>query len=180
MKFIIVFILLSLTACSSVPYATMMRFAETKPEDFFTVAPSGIRVKVILNQEQIFDVTQIIHLSATVEDSDKITKFDFPLELVSVEKQAVAAGFFSKQALNTLYFLKLSPIAINQLKAFHNIKKSQKKLKIGLSAGVSFSKTADNRTLLNDDIVLSVAIQISAQDSFIVLLDKWHINSKIN
>jgi len=175
MKTIIVLFALLLTACSSVPLKTMMHFSGAKPDDFFTVDPKGILVKVSINSAINFDPTNAINLSASIEDKTGQRKIDFPLEIVNISTNKAVQGIFSYTAEENIYLLKLAPTAIANLQVLQQERTSGIAKRIGLTAGVNFSSKADNGFDIDDNTVLSVALKLTALDEFITLIDRWKV-----
>jgi len=175
MKTIILLCTLFLTACSSVPLTTMMHFSDTKPEDFFTVDPKGILVKVSINSMVNFDPTRSINLSASIEDSTGQRKIGFPLEVVNKTTQAAVEGIFNVSPEIDVYILKLAPRALVNLKLLHLESKSGIKKRVGLTAGVNFSKEPDDDFGIDENTVLSVALKLTEQGEFITLIDQWKV-----
>ena len=179
MKTIILLCTLFLTACSSVPFTTMVHFSDAKPEDFFTVDPKGILVKVSINSEVNFDPTRSISLSASIEDSAGQIALSFPLEVVHKTTQVAVEGFFNDSPEIDVYILKLSPKAIANLKIFHRERMSGIKKKVSLNAGVNFSKELTNDLGIDENTVLSVALKLTKQSEFITLIDQWKIEMAV-
>jgi len=188
MKTIIILFALFLTACSSVPLTTMMHFSNAKPDDFFTVDPKGILVKVSINSMVHFDPTHSINLSASIKDSTGQRTIAFPLELVEKTTQAAVEGLFNNSPAIVIYTLKLSSKAIANLKILNQERTSGLKKRVGLTAGVTFSneKDKDNHNVNKNDIViaentvLSVALKLTKQSEFITLIDNWKVESYVS
>jgi hypothetical protein len=161
----------------------MMHFSDAKPEDFFTVDPKGILVEVSINSAVNFDPTRSINLSASIEDINGKRKMPFPLEVVSQRTEVAVQGFFNDSPVIDVYILKLAPKAIANLKILHRERTSGIKKRIGLTAGVNFSKeenegnTDDHHVVIDKDTVLTVALKLTEQDEFITLIDNWNVNS---
>jgi hypothetical protein len=156
----------------------MMHFSDAKPEDFFTVDPKGILVKVSINSVVNFDPTRSITLSATIEDNTGKRTIAFPLEVVNKATQAALEGFFNDSPAIDVYILKLAPKAIANLKILDRERTKGIRKKVGLSAGVNLSKESDsaNNVIIDDNTVLSVALKLTQQDEFITLIDNWNVN----
>lgn len=181
MKTIFLLCTLFLSACSSVPLATMMHFSDAKPDDFFTVDPKGILVKVSINSMVNFDPTHSINLSASIKDSAGEITIAFPLELVDKITQVAVEGFFNNSPAIDIYTLKLSPKAITNLKVLHKEKSSGIKKRVGLTAGASFSKcTGSNDVEIDENTVLSVALKLTQNSEFITLIDNWKVEAGIS
>jgi hypothetical protein len=174
MKTIVLLFTLLLTACSSVPMSTMMHFSDAKPDDFFMVDPKGIIVKVTINSSAHFNPSSSVNLSATIEYENGLRNFSFPLEQVSVAKQAAESSFFSEQPELALYFLKLSDEAIRNLNIIKKESESGVQKKVGLSAGVNFNK---DKNEIDENTVLSIALKLTDKASFITLIDNWEVSS---
>jgi len=183
MKAIIILYALFLSACSSVPLTTMMHFSNAKPDDFFTVDPKGILVKVSINSTVNFDPSHSINLSASIKDSTGQRTIVFPLELVDKTSRAAVKGLFTNSPAITIYTLRLSSKAIANLKILHLERTSGLKKRVGLTAGVNFSNETDkdNNNVNNNDVgisentVLSVALKLTKQSEFITLIDNWKV-----
>jgi len=175
MKTIILLCTLFLTACSSVPLTTMMHFSDTKPEDFFTVDPKGILVKVSINSMVNFDPARSLNLSISIEDSSGQRNMGFPLEVVNKTTQAAVKGIFKNRPGVDVYILKLAPRALTNLKLLHQESKSGIKKRVGLTAGVNFSKEADDDLGIDENTVLSVALKLTKQGEFITLIDQLKV-----
>lgn len=186
MKTIILLCTLILMSCSSIPYATMLHFSDSKPVDFFNVDPKGILVKVSINSKVNFDPIDSVNLSASIEDKKGLRKLDFPLEVVSMITETAVDGFFSDSPAMDVYILKLAPKALANLEVIQQERVSGLKKRVGLTAGVSFSKgvkkgpnKSNNEVEIDDNTVLSVALKLSKQDDFITLIDNWQIKSDL-
>jgi len=162
----------------------MMHFSDTKPEDFFSVDPKGILVKVSINSVVNFDPTRSITLSASIEDTNGLRKMNFPLEVVNKTTQVATVGYFDDSPAVDIYILKLAPKAIANLRVFHRESASGIKKRVGLTAGVNFSKEVnkdnkanDNNIVIDKDTVLSVALKLTQQDEFITLIDNWQVKT---
>lgn len=175
MKTIILLCTLLLTSCSSIPLATMVHFSDAKPEDFFTVDPKKILVKVSINSMVNFDPTRSITLSASIEDSLGHKTIAFPLEVVSKTTQAGVEDFFNDSLAFDIYILKLAPKAIANLNIFHQERTLGIKKRVGLSAGVNFSKGSEGVMGIDDNIELSVELKLTEQYEFITLIDRWKV-----
>jgi len=179
MKTIILLCTLLLTACSSIPLATKIHFSDAKPEDFFTVDPKGILVKVSINSAVIFDPTHSINLSASIKDSAGERTIAFPLEVVDKKTQAAVNGFFNNRPAINVYLLRLAPRALANLEILGQERMSGINKRVGLTAGVNFSKGPGNDinsdTEIDENTVLSVALKLTAQDEFITLIDNWKV-----
>jgi hypothetical protein len=175
MKTIILLCTLLLISCSSIPLATIVHFSDAKPEDFFTVDPKNILVKVSINSMVNFDPTRSITLSASIKDSLEHKTIAFPLEVVNKTTQAAMEGFFNDSPEFDIYILKLAPKAIANLKVFHQERALGIKKRVGLSAGVNFSKGTEGVMGIDDNIELSVALKLTEQDEFITLIDRWKV-----
>ncbi|MFT5758290.1 MAG: PBP1b-binding outer membrane lipoprotein LpoB [Alteromonadaceae bacterium] len=173
MKTILLLCTLLLTSCSSIPLATIAHFSDAKPEDFFTVDPKKILVKVSINSRVKFEPTRSITLSASIEDSLRQRTIAFPLEVVNKTTQAAVEGFFNDSPEFDIYIMKLAPKAIANLKVFHQERALGIKKRVGLSAGVNFSK--GNKNDIDENTVLSVALKLTEQDEFITLIDRWKV-----
>lgn len=180
MKTIFLLCTLFLSACSSVPLATMMHFSDAKPDDFFTVDPKGILVKVSINSMVNFDPTHSINLSASIKDSAGERTIAFPLELVDKVTQVAAEGFFNNSPAIDIYKLKLSTKAIANLKLLHRERTSGIKKRVGLTAGVNFSKCTGNDLDIDENTVLSVALKLTQSSEFITLIDNWKVEAGIS
>jgi hypothetical protein len=174
MKTIVLLLAVLLTACSSVPISTMMHFSDAKPNDFFNVDPKGITVKVSINSAVNFKPSRSVNLSATIEDENGLRSFKFPLLQLSSTKQAAESGFFSDKPAFDVYFLKLSAEAIKNLALIKAESQSGVQKKVGLSAGVNFSKDTGE---IDEDTVLSIELKLTEQDAYITLIDKWAVSS---
>jgi len=175
MKTIILLCTLLLTACSSIPLATKIHFSDAKPEDFFSVDPRGILVKVSINSAVIFDPVHSINLSASIKDSTGERTIAFPLEVVDKTTQAAVNRFFNNRAAINVYLLKLGPRAIENLDVLRRERMSGINKRVGLTAAVNFSKEPNNDTEVVESTVLSVALKLSEQDEFITLIDNWKV-----
>ena len=164
--------MLLITACSNVPVSTMLHFSDAKPEDFFQVDPNGIRVKVTINSESTFDPVVSVGLSATIQDENGERKFTFPLEQICMHKLAAETGYFSDKPAFDVFILKLSAQAIKSLAVINKERMSGNKKRVGLSAGVNFSKTSN---VINEDTVLSIGLKLSENDKFVMLIDNWRV-----
>jgi len=173
MKQLIPLIALFLTACSSVPLSTMMHFSNTQPSDFFSVSPEGITVKVTINSSAYFDPITAVKLSASIEDEIGIRELSFPLQLLSVQTQAAEQGFFSNRPEFNIYILKLTPQSIKNLISIKEEKESAMPKKVGLSAGINFTKDVNT---IDENTVLSVALKFTDKDDYIILIDNWQIS----
>ncbi len=184
MRTIIILCALFLTACSSVPLTTMLHFSNAKPDDFFTVDPKGILVKVSINSTINFDPTLSINLSANIKDSTGQRTIAFPLELVDKSTQAAVEGLFNNSPEITIYTLKLSSKAIDNLKTLHRERTSGLKKQVGLTAGVNFSNGTgednNNDVALAENTVLSVALKLTEQSEFITLIDNWKVEVDVS
>jgi len=169
--FFLVFALL-ISACSSVPLSTMAHFYDAKPEDFFHVDPHGITVKVTINSAVNFDPILSVNLSATIEDDMGKRIFTFPLEQVSMDKTPAEDGYFSSRQPMDVFILRLSEQAIKNLELINLERKSEKKQKGGLSAGVNFSKQTN---IIDKNTVLSIGLKLTKTSDFILLIDNWHV-----
>lgn len=179
MKVLIFIITIILSACSSVPYSTMLHFSNTKPDDFFNVNPAGIIVKVSVNNITYFDPTESISLSASIEDGSGKEIIVFPLEIVNKTTQPAREGLFSRQPAIDVYLLRLTSEAISNLAIFHQLKREGIPKKVGLSAGLNFSNGPENRMNIDESTAISVALQLTAQDEFITLIDGWKVKAGI-
>jgi hypothetical protein len=153
----------------------MMHFSDTKPDDFFTVDPRGILVKLSINSAINFDPTNAINLSASIEDNEGQRKVDFPLEIVNQTTTKAVQGIFSYTAEENIYLLKLAPLALDNLKVLQQERTSGISKRIGLTAGVNFSSKAENGIEIDENTVLSVALKLTALDDFITLIDRWEV-----
>ncbi|MCJ8318820.1 MAG: hypothetical protein MJK12_04250 [Colwellia sp.] len=170
-----VFILLSallISACSSVPLSTIVHFYDAKPEDFFQVDPRGITVKVTINSAANFDPLVSVNLSATIESDSVQRVFIFPLERLSLDKLPAEDGYFSSRPPMDVFILKLSEQAIKNLELINFERKSAKKQRGGLSAGVNFSKGVN---IVDENTVLSIGLKLDETSDFIMLIDNWHV-----
>ena len=183
MKTIIILCTLLLTACSSIPLATIIHFSDAKPDDFFTVDPKGILVKVSINTMVTFDPTLAINLSASIKDSTGERFIAFPLEIVNKSTQNAIEGFFNNSPAIDIYTLKLSSIAIANLEVLQRERTSGLKKRVGLTAGVHFSKKtgkADNNNLgIDENTVLSVSLKLTQNSEFITLIDNWKVGDDL-
>jgi hypothetical protein len=187
MKTIIILCALFLTACSSVPLTTMMHFSNAKPDDFFTVDPKGILVKVSINSTVNFDPTRSINLSASIKDSTGQRTIAFPLEIVDKLTQPAVEAFFNNSPSIDIYTLKLSSTAIANLKVLQRERTSGLKKQVGLTAGVNFTNGTQkvNKNISNNDFgiddntVLSVALKLTKESKFITLIDNWKIETSL-
>lgn len=175
MKTIILLCTLFLTACSSIPLTTILHFSDAKPEDFFTVDPKGILVKVSINSVVNFDPTRSINLSASIEDSTGQRIIAFPLELVNKTTQATVEGLFKDSPAIDIYILKFSPRALANLQLFNQERTSEIKKRVGLNAGVNVSKKQNDDLVIDEHTVLSVALKLTEQGEFITLIDQWKV-----
>ncbi|WP_057831120.1 hypothetical protein [Colwellia sp. TT2012] len=174
-KFNLISILLAtllINACSSVPLATMMHFADAKPDDFFQVDPRGITIEVTINSAANFDPVVSVTLSATVEDEAGQRHYNFPLEKVSLAKLAAKESYFSSRPAMDIYILKLNAKAIKNLAMINLERKAGNKKRVGLSAGVNFSKDIN---LVDENTVLSIGLKLSEKGDFIMLIDNWRV-----
>jgi hypothetical protein len=160
---------------------TIMHFSDAQPEDFFTVDPKGILVKVSINSVTDFDPTRSINLSASIKDSTGDRIIAFPLEVVSKTTQAVVHGIFNDSPALDIYILKLAPQAIENLKTLHKERTSGIKKRVGLTAGVNFSRKPGNTNTnekdfgIDENTVLSVALKLTQQSEFMTLIDNWKV-----
>jgi hypothetical protein len=179
MKTILLLCTLFLAACSSIPLATMMHFSGAKPDDFFSVDPKGILVKVSINSVANFDPSHSINLSASIKDSTGQRSVAFPLEVVNKTTQTAVEGFFNNSPAIDIYLLKLTPKALDNLKILDRERTSGINKRVGLTAGVNFSKNTgkgiNSHVEINGNTVLSVALKLTAQDEFITLIDNWKV-----
>jgi len=152
----------------------MMHFSAATPEDFFQVDPHGIKVKVTINSEANFDPAVSVTLSATVEDELGKRNFTFPLEQISQHKQPEQDGYFSSRPAMDIFILTLSNQAIKNLAAINIERTSGNKKRVGLSAGVDFSKEVNT---VNESTVLSIGLKLTEKDDFIMLIDNWKVQS---
>lgn len=175
MKTIILLCTLFLTACSSIPLATMLHFSDAKPEDFFTVDPKGILVKVSISNVVNFDHTRSINLSASIENSTGQRIIAFPLELVNTTTQTAVEGLFKDSPAIDIYILKLAPRALANLQLFNQERTSGIKKRVGLNAGIIFSKEQGDEFGIDEKIVLSVALKLTDKGEFITLIDQLEV-----
>jgi hypothetical protein len=181
MKTIFLLCTLFLSACSSVPLATMLHFSDAKPDDFFTVDPQGILVKVSINSMVHFDPIHSINLSANIKDNAGERTIVFPLELVDKITQVAVEGFFNNIPAFDIYILKLSPKAITNLKVLHKEKSLGINKRVGLTAGINLSKCTGNSDLdIDENTVLSVALKLKENSEFITLIDNWKVEAGIS
>ncbi|PKI18124.1 hypothetical protein [Colwellia sp. 12G3] len=122
-----------------------------------------------------FEPTRSITLSASIEDNIiEQRTIAFPLEVVNKTTQVAVEGFFNDSPELDIYIMKLAPKAIANLKIFHKERALGIKKRVGLSAGVNFSKGHEND--LDESTVLSVALKLTEQDKFITLIDSWEVD----
>jgi len=182
MKAIIILCTLLLTACSSIPLSTIIHFSDAKPDDFFTVDPKGILVKVSINSQLNFDPALSINLSASIKDSSGEKSITFPLEVVNKVTQGAVVGFFNNSPAINIYTLRLSPKAIANLEVLHRERTSGLKKQVGLTAGVHFTKTtgiANNNAGIDENTVLSVSLRLTENNEFITLIDNWKVGDEL-
>ena len=93
--------------------------------------------------------------------------------------EAPVDGFFSDSPAIDIYILKLAPKALANLEILQQERATGIKKRVGLTAGVNFSKGPNNDVEIDDNTVLSVALKLSEQDDFITLIDNWQVKSKL-
>jgi hypothetical protein len=170
-RIIVIFLALALSGCASIPLTTMARFSGFDHQDFFVLDGEQLRVKTMINHSLSIDAAKNTHLSASLEGNKGLLVFSFELQKVRVEKIPAKTGLFTNEPEYDVYYLKLTEQGILEFKRFQQHAKTGGPQKVGLSAGLDgFGPLLK---YAGEDLYLSIAIKLKAEDDFVLLIDKY-------
>lgn len=100
-------LVLTLSACASVPLSTMARMATFDERDFAALNADEVRVKITVPEEFGIDAKRS-RLDVEVTLSDRLHVGAFELEEEHNEPRTISGGIFSKPTEGTAFVLRLS------------------------------------------------------------------------
>ncbi|RUO25552.1 hypothetical protein CWE09_02110 [Aliidiomarina minuta] len=172
-RFAVILISALLSSCASVPLGTMLEFRSFGKEDFVSIQPQDLRAKIHVDEPVRADV-ESAELALALTTEKGMREFKFPLLLLSEEKIAPVAGFFSKSAGKTEYTLKLSDEAVKNFIATQQNIQDEKSGKLNFSVKTGFEKFPSEIT----EIGLSVFLKLSEEKGFVTLFNNAKLEVK--
>lgn len=165
-RFTVILIFALLTSCASVPLGTMLDFRSFDEDDFVSIQPQDLRVRIHVDEPVQADVESTeLTLALTTEKGKR--EFRFPLHLLSEEKIEPVAGLFSRSAGKTDYTLKLSDEGIQDFMAVQQIILDEQSGSFNFSVRTGFESLPSEIT----EIRLSVFLKLSEEKGFVTLFD---------
>src|SRR5690554_1032085 len=172
-RFAVILISVLLSSCASVPLGTMLEFRSFGKDDFVNIEPQDLRAKIQVDEPVRADVDSA-EMVLTLTTEKGMREFKFPLLLLSEEKIAPVAGFFSKSAGKTEYTLKLSDEAIQGFMATQQIIRDEQSGSFNFSVKTGFETLSSETT----EIRLSVFLKLSEEKGFVTLFDDAKLEVK--
>jgi hypothetical protein len=172
-RFAVMLISALLSSCVSVPLATMLEFSSFGKDDFITIQPQDIRVRIQVDEPVLANV-ESAKLALELTNEKGIREFKFPLLLLREEKIAPVAGFFSTSAGKTEYALKLSDEAIQGFMATQQIIHDEQLSSIYFSVRTSLKPLPIEIT----EVRISIFLKLSEEKGFVTLFDDAKLEIK--
>jgi len=171
-RFILVLLSVLLTACSSVPLSTMVKFSNYDKNDFFRIDPSQLRVKATINQVVDIDLSKATTLSAAIGGRDTNSKLVFQLEQVKTEVIPAVKGVFNNEPAYKVHYMKLTEQSINNFNQLIKAAENRSDKQGQFQAGLSWDKPIDAK---GETIVFSVALKLATDEPYFTLIDQFEL-----
>ena len=168
--FSLVFTVLFLFGCSSIPISTMLKYRNFDEQSFTALDPSQIRSKITVSEPFTLKVEKI-KLSLSLENEKGLRDFKFPLALEKRDNIAAQSGFFLSEPAKTEYTFKLSELAVNNFKETQNLLSQEAQGKASFSIGVGFNEEPQKA----QSVYFSIALQLEEKDGYFTLIEETEV-----
>ena len=170
-KIFLVFIVLFLSGCSSIPISTMLKYRNFDEQRFLTLDPLQIRSKIRLSEPFTLKMEQI-NLSLSLENEKGVRNFTFPLVLEKRDRIAAQEGFFSSEPAKTEYTFKLSERAVNNFRETQSLLSQEIRGKASFSIGAGFNEEPQK----GQTVYISIALQFEEKDGYFTLIEDTEVD----
>lgn len=170
-KFFLVFTVLFLFGCSSIPISTMLKYRNFDEQSFAALDPFQIRSKITVSEPFTLKMEKI-KLSLSLENEKGLRDFTFPLALEKRDSIAAQNGFFSSEPAKTEYTFKLSELAVNNFKETQNLLSQEAQGKASFSIGVGFNEEPQKA----QSVYFSIALQLEEKDGYFTLIEETEVD----
>ncbi|WP_414830465.1 hypothetical protein [Alteromonas sp. H39] len=170
-KLFLVFIILFLYGCSSIPISTMLKYRNFDEQSFVILDPLQIRSKIRLSEPFTLKLEKI-NLSLSLENEKGLRHFTFPLVLEKRDKIAAQEGFFLSEPAKTEYTFKLSELAVNNFKETQNLLSQEAQGKVSFSIGAGFNEEPQK----GQSVYISIALQLEEKDGYFTLIEDTEVD----
>ena len=155
-----------ISACSSIPLTTLLKFSSYDEQELLTLKPKQIRARLTVNSFLNIDLANT-KLGITIKNSNGDLALEFPLKQVSLSQTPASEGFFSSAPASQTYLLKLSDKAITDFKALQQQLRLSEKNTFGLSVAAKLKR---NENLTPEQkaqrLFMSIELKLSKQQDY--------------
>ncbi len=168
-RIIMIIILMLLTACSSIPLTTMVSMAGFDEHDFVALSPQEILVRIELNEPLHVDLANVSSIQASIDTPEGRLPFSFALMTAQGEHLVSQKGWFASDEPVYRQVLSLSDQGRRAFSEFQALVGEQQVVSVDVSVRVDIKEQMQR--LQRQSMVLSLALQLSAEQGYIVILD---------
>jgi len=168
---ILLFALLALAGCASIPLSTMATFSQFDENTLTTLDPNQMLVKVSVGHDfNLKTDSTKLQLNVQPGNVNRSTEAAFGLELLSQVTEKRATGLFSADMEVTTYEFKIDRTGLEALKKLQSQLKSTGPVG-DFSFNVDTEFDAKDETQIKDEMWFWIDIQLSEQQGYLPLFD---------
>lgn len=168
-KWILLYVLLYLTGCASVPLMTKIKMATYGESDFLDINPTELRIKAKINQHLEVDLSKATQVTLALNTESGIVQLPLLLEIIEIQIEPATQGLFSNSPPFEISTMKLSPDGIEKFTLLQQALKDKKFEGGSFSAGLTLSE--ENAVPIDETILFSVAVALTHEENYLTLVD---------
>ncbi len=165
-----------ISACSSIPLTTLLKFSSYDEQELLKLKPKQIRAKLTVNSFLNIDLVNT-KLGVTIKSNNGDLALEFPLKQMSLSQTPAKISFFSSTPASQTYLLKLSDKAIADFIALQQQLTLSEKNTFGLSVAAKLER---NENLSPEQkaqrLFMTIELKLSEQQDFFTLIDNAEIS----
>ncbi|KAF7786350.1 hypothetical protein PRUB_a0886 [Pseudoalteromonas rubra] len=170
-KLFVVFIVIFLFGCSSIPISTLLKYRNFDEQSFAALKPTQIRSKIWLSDPFTLNMEKI-NLSLSLANEKGLSNFTFPLVLEKRSRIAAQEGFFSTEPAKTEYTFRLSEVAVNNFQKTQNLLSHEVHQEISFSIGAGFNEEPEE----GQTVYISISLQLEDKEGYFTLINDAEVD----
>ncbi|SEF93303.1 hypothetical protein [Vibrio hangzhouensis] len=169
-KIYLLILCLTLTACVSVPISTIAKMSTFGWEDFQSINPEEVRVKITIPDGFVLD-SEKSWFGVDINSSAGAHYGEFNLSEFELPYSEVKSRFLTKEKVTiySLRFDKTSQAEFNDLKAFLSNHRAD-------DIAIRVVPKLQSYPVTAEDVEVSIDIQLSATDGYFTLIDEAELS----
>lgn len=114
----LLFLVLLLTSCSSIPLTSMMKLASIDTQDLLSINPSEVRTRITLNEPAELDTREVNLVLKFNYKNEKKSQYQFALNLLDSRVLKDSSDWFSRSVKKYQYDFAIAPTSVEEFKKY--------------------------------------------------------------